>query len=124
MLKGFVGDCALLISLVDNLKDEEHDNLDGRARKRQKVQLVEIEIDSGLDGPSVLNTVFHELLHICESVYGWEARHEEVWIIASALSQAMITTGLIIPTEFEARLRMLHDKPEAEMAPAAEKEPA
>jgi len=112
MMKGSLGDCDLLISLVDNLKDEEHDELDGRARKRHKVQIVEIELDSGLDGRSLLNTLMHEILHVCESVYGWSARHEVVWLLAAGLSQALITTGIIDPTELEARIRVLTAKPE------------
>jgi hypothetical protein len=112
MIKGNVGDCDLMITLVDNLKDEEHDDLEGRARKRQKVQLVEVEIDSGLDGRALLNTLLHELFHIVECVYGWEVEHDEVWTLSAALSQALITTGIVVPTELEARLRMLNEKEE------------
>ncbi len=113
MIRGNIGDCDLIISLVDNLSDEG-EVLDGRARKLQKKQVVEVQLDSGLDGPSLLNTWLHETLHLCEYVYGWEARHEEVYMLASALSQALLTTGILTEAEFEARLRMLHERPEAE----------
>ncbi len=107
MIRGSVGDCDLRIALVDKLQDEDKDDLDGRARKKQKSQELEIELDAALDGRALFNTLLHECLHLMESVYGWEARHEEVWILASGLSQALISTGIIVPAEFEARIRRL-----------------
>ncbi len=114
-LKGQLGDCDLLVTLVDNLREGEQD-LDGRARKRQKVQLVEveIEIDSGLEGRALLNTLLHEILHLCEYVYGWNTKHHEVWLLAAGLSQALLSTGIVDATQLEARIRTLSERVEDE----------
>jgi len=112
-MKGAIGDCDLLITMVDNLKDGE-EALDGRARKRQKVQIVEVELDSGLDGRALLNTLLHEVLHLCEHVYGWQTRHEEVWLLAAGLSQVLLSTGIVDANEFESRMRRLATPSEEE----------
>lgn len=104
---GQIGDYTIEINLVPNLGNSEGELLDGRARALTKEMHGEMQLDANLKGRALINTFIHEALHMAEYIYGWKAKHQDVYVLASMLTQLLTSTGIIKEAEFEARVRRL-----------------
>ena len=107
MLRGSIGDHLLAIRLEKDLKSDEDEALAGQCVSKSMQGAMAIAIDPECAGLGVFNTLLHEIAHACEYVYGFDIPHSTVYVMASGICQALISTGLVLPEEFEARFRRL-----------------
>jgi len=105
-IRGTCGDHVLTVRFEKNLKDEDED-LAGETVHKSLQGQVAIAIDPEASGLGMFNVVIHELLHAQEYVFGYDIDHSTIYVMASGLCQALISTGIMSPEEFEARLRRL-----------------
>jgi hypothetical protein len=114
MIRGSVGDHTLSIRFEKDLKGDDGEVLVGECAYKSTHGHVAIAIDSENQGLGLFNTVVHEISHGAEHVYGLDVGHQTIYTLTAGICQALISSGLVDPQQFEARLRML-------MANAAEK---
>lgn len=111
MIRGSIGDHVLSIRFEKDLKDKDEDGeeqvLEGECVNNPTKGHIAVAINSECSGLGLFNAVCHELVHGAEYVYGFDIPHSTVYVIASGLCQALISTGLVKEDEFEARLRRL-----------------
>lgn len=111
MIRGSIGSHTCSIEFKENLKDDDGNDLVGQCQHDSLRGHIRIYLDPNLAGVGLFDTLVHEGPgHGTEYVFGLDISHQTVYTIASAMTQFYISTGLIDPQEFEARLRALMTK--------------
>ncbi len=109
MIEGSINDWRIRVQLETDPKDEDQDPLCGYWQANTLKQQGIIGLDKNLGGIALVNTLMaHEPLHAVQKIFGMEhLTHQDVFTIASALTQFWLTTGIIDPLAIEARVRRL-----------------
>jgi hypothetical protein len=95
------------LSSKKELKDDEGGALVGLCSHDPHSGHIRIQLDPEGKSLGIFNTLIHEALHGSEYVYAYDLEHHQIYVMASAICQFLVSTGLIDPLEFEARLRAL-----------------
>jgi hypothetical protein len=107
MIRGSVGDHTLSIVFQKDLKSDEGDSLVGQCVYNSAQGHIAIAVDAEGAGLGLFNTVVHEISHGAEHVFGLDVGHQTIYTITAGICQALVSTGLVDPAQFEARLRLL-----------------
>lgn len=109
MIEGAIGDWRIRVQYEDKPKDEEGAELCGYFQPNTDKQQGLIGLSKNLGAIATVNTLMvHEPLHGICKIFGLEhITHQDIFTIASALTQFWITTTLIDPVAIEARARRL-----------------
>lgn len=107
MIRGSVGDHVLTIQFQKDLKGDDDEVLVGQCDYKSLEGKVAVALDPEGAGLGLLNTVIHEISHGASHVFGLKESHQTIYTLTAGICQALVSTGLIEPTEFEARLRRL-----------------
>lgn len=107
MIRGSIGSHTCSIEFVKDLKADDGEKLVGQCVHETPRGHVRIQLDPECQGIGMLDTTLHEATHAAEYVFSFDMEHSQVYTIASALCQFLVSTGLVDPQEFEARLRAL-----------------
>lgn len=107
MMRGSIGDHVLSIKFEKDLEGDDAESLVGQCVYKSLSGLVDIAIDPEGSGLGIFNTTVHEIAHGSAHVFGIEESHQTIYTLTAGICQALVSTGLIDPTEFEARLRKL-----------------
>lgn len=106
MIEGSIGDWRVRVQLEKDPKDNEEPLAGYWVKDVSKQQgLISIDIDTG--AIAMLNTLLHESLHSLEHIYGLKLKHKDIYLIASALTQLLVSTKIVDPLAIEARVRTL-----------------
>jgi hypothetical protein len=106
MIEGFIGDWRIRVQLEKEPKDGD-EKLAGYWAKDESKQQGLIGIDENAGAIAMLNVLIHEPLHAVKSVYGLKLKHKDIYIIASAITQFLVSTRILDPLAVEARVRTL-----------------
>jgi hypothetical protein len=110
MIEGSISDWRIRAQYEDNPKDEESgEELCGYWQANTLKQQGIIGLDKNLGAIATVNTLYvHEPLHAIVKIFGMEhITHQDIFTIASGLTQFWMTTGLLDPVALEARARRL-----------------
>ena len=107
MLRGSIGNHLLTVRSESDLNADEGEALVGQCVHKPAEGAVHVAIDPECKGVGLFDTVIHEIAHGGEYVYGLDVPHSVIYTLATAISQGLISTGLVTVEEFEARFRRL-----------------
>jgi hypothetical protein len=107
MLRGSIGNHTASVEFVKDLKDDDGKELVGQCVHESLKGHIRVMIDSEARGVGLLDAVCHEAAHGGEYVFAYDVEHHIIYTLTAAITQFLISTGLVLPEEFEARFRHL-----------------
>lgn len=117
MLRGSIGNHTLSVEFKAELKTDDGEELVGLCVHSAQTGHVAVSIDPECREIGLADTLVHELCHGAAYVHGFDVPHSTIYTIAVALTQALITTGLVDVQAFEVRMRRLMLESEEKISP-------
>lgn len=107
MIEGSILDWRIRVQLEKEPKDGD-EALCGYWTKNTNKQQGLIGLDQDMGAIAMMNTLMvHEPLHAVVDITGIKLKHKDIYLIASALVQFWVTTGILDPLAIEAKIRRL-----------------
>lgn len=106
-MRGSVADWVFEVFLVKDLKNSDGEQMDGLCVADSHIMQARLYLHVNLGARAMYNTWRHEIQHLTEAAHSLTISHRTINAVASTMTQADVTSGLVDIFAFEAKIRRL-----------------